>query len=97
MTIYELFFFQGEGQNRTEELEGSLPSTSSGARVAVSANTGHQKKRLAVRERLANKFHEHKLKYLKEEHEMNMNTLLVELEMKMKEREMQQSHQYIHL
>lgn len=68
------------------ELEGSIPNTSSGARVAMSASTGHQKKRLTVHERLANEFHEHKLKYLKE-HEMKMKILQVELEMKM-EREM---------
>ncbi|KAI2650242.1 Urea transporter 2 [Labeo rohita] len=80
-----------EGQNRTEELESSLPSTSSEARVAMSASTGNQKKRLTVYEKLANDFHEHKLKYLKEEHEMKI---------KMKEREMQQaqmSHQYMNL
>ncbi|XP_016114391.1 uncharacterized protein [Sinocyclocheilus grahami] len=77
----------GEGQNRTEEMEGSLPSTSSGARVAMSASTGHRKKRLPVHERLANEFHEHKLKYLKEEHEIKMKILQEELEMKMEERD----------
>jgi len=45
--------FQG-GQNRTEELESSLPSTSTEVRVAMSVNTGNQKKRLAVHEKLAN-------------------------------------------
>lgn len=65
--------FQGEGQNRTEELESSLPSTSSEARVALSASTGQQKKRLTVHEKLDDDFHEHKLKYL-EEHEDTSRT-----------------------
>ncbi|ROL44346.1 hypothetical protein DPX16_8768 [Anabarilius grahami] len=38
----------------------------------MSASTGHPKKRLNVHERLAIEFHEHKFKYLKEEHEMKM-------------------------
>lgn len=85
-------FFQGESQRDiTEALQGNLPSTSSETRVAVSASTGHQNKRVTIHEKLAIEFHEHKLKYLKEEHEMKMKILQVELEMKMKEREMQLS------
>lgn len=59
--------------DKSEELKGSVPSTSSEARVAVSVSTSYQNKRVPIHKRLANDFHEHKYKYLKEEHK-NENT-----------------------
>ncbi|XP_031170293.1 myb/SANT-like DNA-binding domain-containing protein 3 [Sander lucioperca] len=51
----------GESQRDiTEALQGNLPSTSSETRVAVSASTGHQNKRVTIHEKLAIEFHEHK-------------------------------------
>lgn len=46
-----------------------------------------------MREKLAREFHEHKMKYLKEEREMKMRILQVELDMRLYPRAMIQKTQ----
>lgn len=71
----------------------SQPTTAAAAwREDGVTNSGQMRrtKRLTMHEKLAMEFHEHKLKYLKDEHEIKMKILHVELAMKEEERNMKQ-------
>lgn len=86
--------------NKIKDLQGFLPSISSETRVAVSASTGKQNNIVTIHERQAIDFDEHKLKYLKEKHEMKLKLIQIEAEMKEKKKVMQLSqilHQCMNL
>lgn len=68
--------------------DAGQPTTSEAARREDGVtNPGRMTKRLTTHEKLAMEFRKHKLKYLKEEHEMNMKIFHVELVMKEEEEE----------
>lgn len=81
--------------NRLEEPVHSecVPSTS--ATTSLRGNTAflRRPKEMTMREKLAREFHEHKMKYLKEEREMKMRILQVELDMRLYPRAMIQKTQ----
>ncbi|XP_045929983.1 myb/SANT-like DNA-binding domain-containing protein 3 [Micropterus dolomieu] len=71
----------------------SQPTTAAAAwREDGVTNSGQMRrtKRLTMYEKLSMEFHEHKVKYLKDEHEIKMKILHVDLAMKEEERNMKQ-------
>ncbi|KAK2868836.1 hypothetical protein Q7C36_000707 [Tachysurus vachellii] len=67
------------------------PTTSEAARREDGvANLGRKPKRQTIQEKLTMDYHEHKLKYLKEEHEIKMKIFNIELALKEEERNMKQ-------
>lgn len=78
--------------NRLEEPVHSEcePSTSAITSLREDAATTFQQgtKKMTMHEKLAREFHEHKMKYLMEEHEKKIRIQQVELDMKLEERGM---------
>ena len=82
MSLEQWSFFPEETNQEPVHNEPE-PSTSAMAPLGDEAATIQQRpKKITMHEKLAREFHERKIEYLKEEHEMKMRILEVELDMK---------------
>ena len=72
-----------------EQGQKNLTSAPEAAAPSIPGSTARVK-RLTFHEKLALEFHERKMQYLKEEHELKMRILQVELSVKEMERDMKQ-------